>query len=47
MQKPSLGVYFREASTRDFTPVFPQLNKVIFNPENVDEVFSQIKLLLG
>jgi len=47
MQKPSLGIYFREASTRDFTPIFPQLNKIILKPENVNEVYSQIEFLLS
>jgi ADP-heptose:LPS heptosyltransferase len=46
MQKPSIGVYFREPSTTDFTPVFPHLNKIILKPANIEEVYSQVGFLL-
>lgn len=47
MQKLSIGMYFNEVFTRNFSPIFPQLNKVILKPKNVEEVFSQVKFLLG
>jgi len=47
MQKTSIGIYLRESTTKNFSPIFPQLNKVILKPENTDEIFSQIKFLLS
>jgi ADP-heptose:LPS heptosyltransferase len=40
MQTPSIGVYFREKSTTDFTPIFRDLNTAVLNPQNADEVYQ-------
>jgi len=40
MQRPSIGVYFREESLTEFNPVFPKLNTKIFSPQSSDEVYD-------
>lgn len=47
LQKPTVGIYFREASLKDYFPLFKNLNHPIFNPENIEEVFNQVKLVIN
>ena len=43
MHKHSIGVYFREESLLDFSPIFPELNTQIFCPPNLEEVYEKFK----
>ena len=40
MNRPSIGVYFREESLSEFSPVFPELNTRIFSPQSSDDVYN-------
>ena len=42
MQKKSVGIYLREASTIDYSPLFPELNTIIIKPENTDIVYPAV-----
>jgi len=43
MQKHSMGVYFREESLTDFSPIFPELNTQIFCPKTLEKVYEKFK----
>jgi len=46
MKKKSVGVYFREGSTIDYTPIFADLNKIILWPKSIDEILPMVDELL-
>ena len=43
VKKTTVGVYFREASLVDYTPIFKELNHPIYNPENIEEVYNVVR----
>jgi len=45
MQRPSIGIYFREESLSEFSPIFPELNTRIFSPLSPDDVYNIFKNL--
>ena len=47
VQKRSIGVYFREKSLTDFSPLFPELNVQIFKPEGPEDVLTLVTDLLS
>lgn len=46
MQKPSIGVYFREKSLTDFSTMFPKLNTQVYNPCGSGEIIAAFNDLL-
>lgn len=40
LKKKTLGIYFREGSTTDYSPIFYDLNKIILNPESIQKVLD-------
>jgi ADP-heptose:LPS heptosyltransferase len=45
LKKDCVTVYFRENSTTNYNPIYPELNKMIVKPDKVDEVLEVIKIL--
>jgi ADP-heptose:LPS heptosyltransferase len=46
MKKRSIGMYFREEAVRDYPPIFPHLNKILFKPKGPEEIFQPLDELL-
>lgn len=46
MKKPSIGIYFREASLKDYTPIFKNLNHPLFKPDNINIVSDEVRKIL-
>ncbi|MFA6988914.1 MAG: glycosyltransferase family 9 protein [Candidatus Gastranaerophilaceae bacterium] len=46
MKKYSIGIYFRESSLRDYTPIYKSLNKPIFAPNGTESVLEKIKQVI-
>lgn len=42
MQKKSVGIYLRESTAVEYSPLFPELNTIIIKPANIDAVYPAI-----
>jgi ADP-heptose:LPS heptosyltransferase len=46
-QKPSFGIYMRKTTIKNYSPIFPHLNTVIFNPENCEKINFEFEKFLN
>lgn len=45
MNKNSVGIYLRESTAVEYSPLFPELNAIIIKPKNTEEIYPAIDKL--
>jgi ADP-heptose:LPS heptosyltransferase len=43
MKKNSIGMYFREVAVVNYSPIFPQYNKIFYMPQNPEEIYQALE----